>query len=45
MNYSQFLKIYERHLAPMSSQNIRTRKQRRDYIEEQLFKMGYTLKK
>ena len=42
MNYSQFLKIYERHLAPMSSQNIRTRKQRRDYIEEQLFKMGYT---
>lgn len=42
MNYLEFLKIYERHLVPMSSQNISTRKQRRDYIEEQLIKMGYT---
>ena len=42
MNFLQFLKMNERHLVPMSTENIRTRKERRDYIEQQLYKMGYT---
>jgi hypothetical protein len=41
MNFLEFLKLNERHMLPMSSQRISSRKQRRDYIEEQLLNLGY----
>jgi hypothetical protein len=41
MNFSEFLKLHERHIAPMSSQRVSSRKSRRDYIEEQLYLLGY----
>ena len=41
MNFAQFLKLYERHMIPMSDQRVSSRKARRDYIEEQLILMGY----
>lgn len=41
MNFAEFLKLYERHMIPMSDQRVSSRKARRDYIEEQLILMGY----